>query len=125
MCAGFFRGQDAGGENVDAIFVGRDILSFYTEMRRTEMIFTGVIVVAILIGTAMFLWMLARLIFRGVESIIALATRIVDGKYETEVVVSSDDEVGPFESLFEQLRRVFGGVLQHVPELEGVGTRRE
>jgi hypothetical protein len=52
-------------------------------------------------------------------------TRIVDGKYETEVVVSSDDEVGPFESLFEQLRRVFGGVLQHVPELEGVGTRRE
>jgi hypothetical protein len=53
--------------------VGRDILSFYTEMRRTEMIFTGVIVVAILIGTAMFLWMLARLIFRGVESIIALA----------------------------------------------------
>jgi hypothetical protein len=53
------------------------------------------------------------------------ATRIVGGEYQTEVVASSGDEVGQFESLFEQLRRVFVDVLQLVPELQGVGTRRE
>jgi hypothetical protein len=47
-----------------------------------------------------------------------VATRVVGGDYETEIRVSSDDEVGQFEQLFEQFRRVFVDLLAHIPEFQ-------
>ena len=38
--------------------------------------------------------------------------------YQTEIRVNSQDEVGEFEQLFEQFRRVFVDLLEHVPELQ-------
>jgi len=63
--------------------------------------------------------LLSALVFRRLERIIKVATRVVGGDYDSEIRVSSDDEVGQFEQLFEQFRQVFVNVLAHVPELQG------
>ena len=115
---GVFPIQDVAGNRVGAIFVVRDITNFYLSMQRTEMIFAVSTVVAVLIGTGIFLLMLSRLIFQRLERIIRVATRVVGGDHGTEIQVSSDDEVGQLEGLFEQFRQVFVFVLSNVPELE-------
>ncbi|MGA2809350.1 MAG: cache domain-containing protein [Terracidiphilus sp.] len=115
---GVFPIQDAAGNRVGAIFVVRDITNFYLSMQRTELIFAVSTVIAVLIGTGIFLLMLSRLIFQRLERIIQVATRVVGGDHGTEIKVSSDDEVGQLEGLFEQFRQVFVFVLSNVPELE-------
>jgi HAMP domain-containing protein len=115
---GVFPIQDAAGNNVGAIFVVRDISTFYHAMRRSETIFAVSTIVAVLIGTGIFLLMLHRLVFARLERVVRMATRVVGGDYGTEIEVSSDDEVGQLERLFEQFRQVFVDVLSHVPELQ-------
>jgi len=44
--------------------------------------------------------------------------RVVGGDFQTEIKVSSDDEVGQLEGLFEQFRRVFVDVLKDLPEFQ-------
>ena len=44
--------------------------------------------------------------------------RVVGGDFKTEIKVSSDDEVGQLEGLFEQFRRVFVDVLKDLPEFQ-------
>ena len=76
------------------------------------------IVLSLAIGIVFVLTLLDRLVFRRLNHIIVVATRVVGGDYETEVRVSSDDEVGQFEQLFEQFRRVFVDLLSHLPEFQ-------
>jgi len=115
---GLFPIQDAAGTTVGAMFVVRDISSFYLAMRRTQTILIVTLVAVLAIGILLVLSLLTGLVFRRLERIIVVATRVVGGDYETEIRVSSDDEVGQFERLFEQFRRVFVDVLAHVPELQ-------
>ena len=115
---GIFPIHDAAGNNVGAMFMVRDISSLYLAMRRTQIVLVTVIVLALAIGTFMVLTLLRKLVFRRLENIVAVATRVVGGDYETEIQVSADDEIGQFERLFEQFRRVFVDVLAHVPELQ-------
>jgi len=115
---GVFPIQDVAGNKVGAIFVVRDITNFYASMRRTEMIFAISILVAALIGTSLFLFMLSRLVFQRLERIIQVATRVVGGDHEMEIKVSSNDEVGQLEQLFEQFRQVFVYVLSQVQDLQ-------
>jgi len=72
----------------------------------------------VLMGTGIFLLMLSRLVFQRLERIIQVATRVVGGDLGTEIKVSSDDEVGQLEQLFEQFRQVFVYVLSHVEDLQ-------
>lgn len=115
---GLFPIRDAAGNTVGAMFVVRDISGFYLAMQRTQNVLVILTVVALAMGTFLVLMMLNRLVFRRLDQIIVVATRVVGGDYESEIRVSSDDEVGQFEQLFEQFRRVFIDVLEHVPELQ-------
>ena len=116
---GLFPIRDAAGNNVGAMFVVRDISSFYLAMRRTQTILILSLVGVLTLGMLLVLGLLNTLVFRRLERIIKIATRVVGGDYDSEIRVSSDDEVGQFEQLFEQFRQVFVNVLAHVPELQG------
>ncbi len=65
---GVFPIQDVAGDRVGAIFVVRDITSFYQSMRRTEIMIAVLAVVAALLFTAGFVFMLSRLIFGRLET---------------------------------------------------------
>ena len=88
-------------------------------MRHTQNVLVILTVVALALGTMLVLSLLTRLVFRRLQHIIVVATRVVGGDHESEIKVSSDDEVGQFEQLFEQFWRVLEDVLSHVPELQG------
>jgi HAMP domain-containing protein len=115
---GIFPVRDASGNTVGAMFVVRDISSFYLVMQHTQQVLVTITVLALAIGTLLVLTLLTRLVFRRLDHIVMVATRVVGGDYKTEIRVSSDDEVGQFEQLFEQFRQVFVDVLAHVPELQ-------
>jgi Double sensory domain of two-component sensor kinase len=116
---GIFPIHDIAGNTVGAMFVVRDISSFYHAMRHTQQVLVLVTVVALALGIFLVLTLLNRLIFRRLEHIIMVATRVVGGDYESGIQVDSDDEVGQFEKLFEQFRCVFVDLLAYVPELQG------
>jgi HAMP domain-containing protein len=118
LVRGIFPIRDAAGNTVGAMFVVRDVSSFYLSMRHTQNVLLILTVAALALGTFLVLLLLSRLIFRRLEHIIRVATRVVGGDYKTEIKVNSDDEVGQFEQLFEQFRQVFVDVLAHVPELQ-------
>lgn len=118
LVRGIFPIRDAAGNTVGAMFVVRDISSFYLSMRHTQNILVVLTVVSLALGIFFVLTLINRLVFRRLDKIIVVATRVVGGDYKTEIHISSDDEVGQFEQLFEQFRRVFIDVLSHVPELQ-------
>ena len=118
---GIFPIHDAAGNTVGAMFVVRDISSFYLAMRRTANVLVILTVTALALGILLVLTLLTRLVFRRLEHITVVATRVVGGDYEAEIQVTSDDEVGQFERLFEQFRRVFIDLTTHVPELQEKG----
>jgi HAMP domain-containing protein len=118
LVRGIFPIHDAAGDTVGAMFVVRDISGFYVAMQHTQNVLVLLTVVALALGTFLVLTLLNRLVFRRLEHIIVVATRVVGGDYETEIQVDSDDEVGQFEHLFEQFRLVFVDLLTHVPELQ-------
>jgi HAMP domain-containing protein len=115
---GIFPIRDAAGNNVGAMFVVKDISEFYLAMQHTQNVLVGLTIAALALGGALILTLLNQLVFRRLDQIIVVATRVVGGDYETEIKAGSDDEVGQFEQLFEQFRRVFVDVLSHVPELQ-------
>lgn len=113
---GIFPIHDAAGNTVGAMFVVRNISAIYAAMQHTQGVLVGVTVAALAMGGMLILALLNRLVFDRLDHIIVVATRVVGGDYESEIKVGSDDEVGQFEQLFEQFRRVFVDVLAHVPE---------
>ncbi len=115
---GIFPIHDAAGNTVGAMFVVRDISSFYLSMWHTQNVLVGLTIAALALGGMLISGMLSGLVFRRLDHIIVVATRVVGGDYATEIQVDSDDEVGQFEQLFEQFRRVFVDVLAQVPAFQ-------
>jgi HAMP domain-containing protein len=115
---GIFPIHDAAGNTVGAMFVVRDISGFYLAMRHTQNVLVMLTIAALALGGVLISALLSRLVFQRLDHIIVVATRVVGGDYATEIRVDSDDEVGQFEQLFEQFRRVFVDVLAQVPAFQ-------
>jgi HAMP domain-containing protein len=109
---GIFPIYDAVGHTVGAMFVVRDISGFYLAMRHTQNVLVLLTVAALTLGMILVMMLLNRLVFRRLQRIIRAATRVVGGDYESEIQVSSKDEVGELEQLFEQFRQVFVDLLK-------------
>lgn len=118
LVRGIFPIHDAAGNTVGAMFVVHDISGFYLSMWHTQNVLLGLTVAALAMGGILITMLLSRLVFRRLDHIIVVATRVVGGDYHSEIQASSDDEVGQFEQLFEQFRQVFVDALAHVPELQ-------
>jgi methyl-accepting chemotaxis protein len=119
---GIFPIRDASGKTVGAMFVVRNISEFYLAMQHTQKVLVLMTVVALTLGMVMVLMLLNRLVFRRLQHIIRIATRVVGGDYESEIQVSSHDEVGELELLFEQFRSVFVTLLTGVSGLQPAET---
>ena len=115
---GIFPIRDAAGNTVGAMFVVRDISAVYLAMRLTQNILMLVFVVSLLLGILLVLALLQRLVFKRLQHIIHVATRVVGGDFESEIKVSRDDEVGRLEQLFEQFRQVFVDLLKQFTEMQ-------
>jgi methyl-accepting chemotaxis protein len=119
---GIFPIRDASGKTMGAMFVVRNISEFYLAMQHTQKVLVLMTVVALTLGMVMVLMLLNRLVFRRLQHIIRIATRVVGGDYESEIRVSSHDEVGELELLFEQFRSVFVTLLTGVSGLQPAET---
>jgi HAMP domain-containing protein len=118
LVRGIFPIYDAAGHTVGAMFVMHDISSFYLAMRHTCNVLVLVTIAALAGGIVLVLTLLNRLVFRRLQYILSLATRVVGGDYQSQIPVHSNDEVGELEQLFEQFRRVFVDLLASVPGLQ-------
>lgn len=109
---GVFPITDASGKRVAAIFVLNDITALTESMQRTQFISLSVIAALIVLISLALVLMIRTLVFKRLEGIIRVATRVVGGDFETAIPLTAHDEIGTFESLFEQFRVVFLSVLQ-------------
>jgi methyl-accepting chemotaxis protein len=113
---GVFPLREAGGAKVGAVFVLSDITAVYQAAHQTMM--QGFLAIVLLMGLAgvVMCVLFNRLIVVRLERLIRVATRVVGGEFDLEVVPSARDEVGKFEELFEQFRRVFVDLVRNVEE---------
>jgi HAMP domain-containing protein len=109
---GIFPILDAANRPVGGLFVVRNITAAYTQLIGIRNNLSMVIVIAMGVCGLVLLVMLTQLIFRRLNGIITVATRVVGGDFNCQIEVSSNDEIGQFEQLFEQFRVVFVNLLE-------------
>jgi len=107
MARGVFPIHDVSGARVGAVFVLHDITSVYEEMRSGQRQAVLGVVILMVILAGLFYLVFQLLIVRRLEHMIHVATRVVGGEFDLEIVPSADDEIGAFETLFEQFRLLF------------------
>lgn len=104
---GIFPIYDAANKKVGGVFVLHDITSLYNEMKAMQTKAIALIVALMIIISAVIIVMFNKLIITRLNNMIEVATRVVGGDYNTKIIPSANDEIGKFESLFEQFRTVF------------------
>ncbi len=123
LARGVFPIRDVAENKVGAVFVMRDITSVYEEMRTARLqavlAVIGLMVLLGLILVAVF----QILVVRRLKSMIRVATRVVGGEFDLEIVPSAEDELGEFETLFEQFRMLFVELIGTVQQTTGTGGR--
>ncbi|MFA5975189.1 MAG: cache domain-containing protein [Elusimicrobiota bacterium] len=106
--------DDPTRQKIGGLFVlrdAKDVASTYYSFRQMEQRLLVVILVIIVIIPLLIMILLRRLIFNRIDHIVQVATKVVGGDFAAQVTMSSDDEIGELESLFEQLRAIFFYVL--------------
>ena len=121
LARGVFPVRDVAGVKIGAIFVLRDITSVYEEMRsaRLQAILT-VVGLTVLLGVVL-VAVFQALVVRRLRKMIGVATRVVGGEFDLEIVPSAPDELGEFETLFEQFRMLFVELIDHAQRSSGPG----
>jgi len=104
---GVFPVTAADGQRAGAVFVVKDMTSAFANLRGLELKVAGLIVAITLLICIVVSAMLERWVFRRLDHMIEMATLVVGGDYECVISKSADDEVGQFEYLFDQFRKVF------------------
>lgn len=107
LARGVFPIHDVSGAKVGAVFVLRDITAVYEEMRAGQIQAVLGVVVLMVVLAVLFAVVFQVLIVRRLQHMIQVATRVVGGEFDLEIVPSADDEIGAFETLFEQFRQIF------------------
>ena len=113
---GIFPLYDAGDRKVGAVFVLQDVTDIYTRIMaaQTQVVVTVLIIMVLI--SLIIIFMTNSLIFKRLEHITVVATKVVGGDFESKIHVSSNDEIGRFESLFEKFRVVFVNTLKEIDE---------
>jgi HAMP domain-containing protein len=107
LARGVFPFEDVSGAKVGAVFVLHDITSVYEDMRSGQRQAVLGVAVLMIILAVLFVLVFQLLIVRRLQRMIQVATRVVGGEFDLEIVPSADDEIGSFETLFEQFRMLF------------------
>ncbi len=115
---GVFPIYDTGKQKVGAIFLLHEITKLSNEMRQTELNVILSVLVTMLLIILLLTVMLNKLIIKRLNNIVSIATRVVGGDFESKIQPSSTDEIGQFESLFEQFRQVFVNLMKELEELQ-------
>ncbi len=116
---GAFPIRDASAAKVGALFVLVDITEQYKSMQQMKWLAVVSVGVVIVLLCALLITLLQKLVFGRLAKITRSATRLVGGDFDTPLEVTSEDEIGKFESLFEQFRVVFVNVLKELENLQG------
>jgi HAMP domain-containing protein len=127
LARGVFPIRDVAGEKVAALFVLRDVTAAHEEMRAAQRQALVAIAALMVVLGAVLAGVFQLLVVRRLRRMTAVATRVVGGEFELEIVPSADDELGEFETLFEQFRMLFveliGQAQQRATGTDGRGGR--
>lgn len=115
---GIFPLYDAKNRKVGGVFVLRDITPVYNAMQAMQNKAITFIVLLMLAISVVIIVIFNKLIIVRLNNMISTATRVVGGDFNTQIVPTANDEIGKFESLFEQFRQVFVGVVKEVSGTE-------
>jgi len=113
---GVFPLIDSGGRVMGGIFVRHDISRLHDGMQKVQQRAIGAILILMIVLSLLIAAMLSRLVFARLRATMAMATRVVGGEFDRQIIPSSSDEVGQLEMLFEQFRVVFVDVVDQVAE---------
>lgn len=104
---GVFPIRDMAGRKIGAIFVLQDITGLHGEMNKSRQhaIVTMLALMAVL--ALILIGVFQLLVVRRLERMTQVATRVVGGEFDLRVVPAAQDEIGEFETLFEQFRTLF------------------
>lgn len=111
---GAFPVYDAAKKQVGTVVFVRDITPIYQDMKNMQAKVTGFIVALMVAILAFLVYVLDTLVVKRLRKLIDVATLVVGGDYNTQIVPSAKDEIGQFEGLFEQFRAVFVNLVKEV-----------
>jgi hypothetical protein len=114
---GIFPIIDITNRKVGGLFVLQNITDIYAGMKETQNKTILFIIIQALVISLVLIFILMRLVFRRLTTMIDKATRVVGGDYYTSIDTHSKDEVGQFESLFDQFRIVFVNILEQTQNI--------
>lgn len=109
---GVFPIADMAGRKIGAIFVLRDITALQAEMNRSRQHAILTMSAMMILLALVLIGVFQVLVVRRLARMTQVATRVVGGEFNLEVVPAAKDEIGAFETLFEQFRVLFVGLLE-------------
>jgi HAMP domain-containing protein len=104
---GIFPVRDAEQRKVGGILVLHDITAWNRSLQRTLVQTILCLLLLTILLTCLILLMLDRLVIRRLSKMKQVVTVVAGGNYTAEIVPSADDEIGQFEIIFEQFRKMF------------------